>query len=433
MDRAAVLNAFSPAQEMYDPERFAGRSLQIRELTDALRIEGSVPVIYGDRGLGKSSTAIQLQLIAMGRTELLTHLDMAHLALPEDQAYLTFYVTCTEDVETLQDLQRLILHKLEAVDIVEAEHGSDEVLVDRSSRRKLSFKFFETETTKRYAKRSSRLRNEELTPAERLEREMALLVSVFKTPLLIIVDELDRARGLGGLSTYLKAASNDLVKFVLVGIGQTLSDLLVDHTSLGRMLYPVRIPQMTSGELADVVDKAMNQVAADGIDLRFSSTARSRIVRAAGGFPWFVHAIGQEALASAMDRGQVEVTEDDIVRASRDLTSNRFAQQFSDGYQLAVRDSYAREIVLRAFAAWPRPDIPTAEVYRICKRLGVANPAVYKGHLTNAEYGEPLVAPRLQNRGLVRFRNEMFKHYIDLSTSLFAGVAEKVGEATTSW
>ena len=418
---------------MYDPERFAGRSLQIRELTDALRIEGSVPVIYGDRGLGKSSTAVQLQLIAMGRTELLSHIDLVHLALPEDQTYLTFYVTCTEDVQTLQDLQRLILHKLEAVDIIESEHGSDEVLIDRASRRKLSFKFFETETTKRYAKRSNRLRHEELTPSERLEREIALLVNVFKTPLLIIVDELDRARGLGGLSTYLKAVSSDLVKFVLVGIGQTLSDLLVDHTSLARLMYPVRIPQMTAGELADVVDKAMNQVAANGIDLSFSSAARSRIVRVAGGFPWFVHAIGQEALVSALDRGQSEVTEDDIIRASRNLTNNRFAQQFSDSYQLAVRDSYAREVVLRTFAAWPRPDIPTADVYRVCKRLGVTNPAVYRGHLTRPEYGEPLVTPRLQNRGLVRFRNEMFKHYIELSGSLFQGAADKVEEATNNW
>ncbi|WP_445256596.1 hypothetical protein [Nocardioides aurantiacus] len=79
--RSELMNAFQPATELEDPERFAGRERQVRELADALHVVGSVPLIYGDRGLGKSSLALQLRLIAMGDIELLADLDSERLAV----------------------------------------------------------------------------------------------------------------------------------------------------------------------------------------------------------------------------------------------------------------------------------------------------------------------------------------------------------------
>ena len=164
MSRTAILNAFSPAQELVDPSRFAGRGPEIRELTDALRVQGSIPVVYGDRGLGKSSLAVQMQLIAMGDEELLTSLQAQHLALSERETFLTFYVTCTDQIQSLQDLQLLMVHKLEAIDLISSGPQSKEVLVDRTTRRRLSFKFFESESIKKYTERAERLRLNELTP-----------------------------------------------------------------------------------------------------------------------------------------------------------------------------------------------------------------------------------------------------------------------------
>lgn len=431
MTRAAILNAFTPAHEVTDPAKFAGRTAQMKELADALRVEGSVPIIYGDRGLGKSSAAVQVQLIALGDGSLLTSMGAPQLALDSQETFLTILVTCTDRVRRLEDLQKLILHKLQAIDLV--EDSELDVLVDRSTRRKISLKYFEHETTKRYIKRSGRLREKSLSVEERLQRELALLINTFHQPILIVVDELDRARGLDGLAQYLKSVSSEDVKFLLVGIAQSLTELILDHTSLTRPLYPVKIPTMEAGEITDIIDKAVQSLTEKGVDLAFSAKARESLVDYSGGFPWFTHAIGQEALRLAADDGRAVVTGDDVLHSRRNLTKNRFAQQFRDSYQMAVRDSMQREIVLRVFAAWQGVDIPTSEVYAACRSLGVANPAVYRGHLVQVAYGEPLMTTGIQERGLIRFRNQMFKHYVELRPSIYKDVDSNVEKATEAW
>ena len=60
--KAILTNAFHPGTELDDQALFAGRSAQVLELTQALHAEGSCPIIYGDRGLGKSSLALQVPL-----------------------------------------------------------------------------------------------------------------------------------------------------------------------------------------------------------------------------------------------------------------------------------------------------------------------------------------------------------------------------------
>ena len=63
----------------------------------------------------------------------------------------------------------------------------------------------------------------------------------------------------------------------------------------------------------------------------------------------------------------------------------------------------------------------------------MANPAVYRGHLVSQKYGEALCATGLQERGLVRFRNDMFKRYIELRPSIGAGVDDRVSKETEKW
>lgn len=67
--RSTILNAFQPGGAIEIPSRFAGRRDDIRELADALLTDGMCPVIYGEKGLGKSSLANQIERIALGDVE----------------------------------------------------------------------------------------------------------------------------------------------------------------------------------------------------------------------------------------------------------------------------------------------------------------------------------------------------------------------------
>ena len=431
IDRSVLLNAFQPATELDDPERFAGRGKQVRELADSLHSIGSTPLIYGERGLGKSSLALQIRRIAMGDMGLLTHLGDERLALSEGRYFLTFFVTCTDATETISELLQTLVNAAESVE--NAPQGGNNrasQLVDRTTRRRLTFKVIEFENTKKYQTESRRLSYQDLNLEEKLVQLCDLLTLAYGQPVLFIVDELDRVRDTTGLASFVKAASSETLKFILVGIASNVSELLADHLSLERRLMPVRVPLMTQVELGQIVVKAQGYLLANGVTMRFSDRAIIGLARIASGFPWFVHVLGQQALIDADLRGDENIESDEIAKSVSLIVENRFAQQFKDMYQMAVRDSVNREVTLRAFAGWSDADIPTGEVYRLLERkLGINGGSTYRGHLCTAEYGSVIFAPNFQKRGLVRFRNEMFKVYVGLRPSIYEGVDERVRQA----
>jgi hypothetical protein len=303
-------------------------------------------------------------------------------------------------------------------------------LVDRTTRRKLTLKVFELESTKKYQAERQRLSYQDLNLEEKLVQLSEILTDAYGQPVLFIIDELDRMQNTNGLASFLKAASGPSLKFMLVGIASNISELLSDHQSLERRLVTVRVPLMTKPELQQIVYKAQAYLDKDGIEMRFTREARERLARVAAGFPWFVHVLGQQVLVDVADRGEIVIQETDIAAGLMNVVHNRFAQQFADMYQNAVRDSYARELTLRAFARWTDIDIPTGEIYKILKMgLGITNPSVYRGHLCKAEFGNVLYTPVFQKRGLVRFANEMFKVYVRLRPSIYQNADTKVEEA----
>ena len=245
---------------------------------------------------------------------------------------------------------------------------------------------------------------------------------------LFVIDELDRLANTDGLANFIKNASSDRVKFLLVGIANNVSTLISDHESIERNLQPVLVPTMKPDELAEIVDRALALLNEEGVEIEMAPDARQELVSAAGGFPWFVHVLGQEALRAVWDSQRDTIGIDAVGDAIRTLARNRFAQQFSDVYQMAVRDSRNREIVLRLMAKWPENDVPLSEIYRPAKSLHVSNPSASKKDLMLKRHGVVILAPPEHDRGVVRFRNAVFKRYINLRDSIYRGVKERVDE-----
>ena len=71
-----IENAFQPAKEITDVERFAGRVRPVQELFLALMAEGANIAIVGNRGIGKTSLARQAQILGHGDNGLLKKLSL---------------------------------------------------------------------------------------------------------------------------------------------------------------------------------------------------------------------------------------------------------------------------------------------------------------------------------------------------------------------
>lgn len=432
---SVLLNAFRPAAEMDNPEFFAGRADQIKQLTDSLHIPGSCPVIYGNRGLGKTSLAVQTKYIAMGGNALLDDLGLEGRALDADSQFLTFMVTCTDSTKNFDGLAQLLINAAEEADFTEEGNKAEaRRLASRTISRKISLKAFETESIKTYERERNRQSYKMLSRVEKLQELIRILNRTYDMPVLFIVDEVDRLAGTRGLASFVKATSGEYAKFISVGIASSVNGLLADHRSLERSLVPVHVPPMVDGELYQITENAEGYLAEQGVEISIDRSAKLKLVEVASGYPWFVHVLGQSALMLTADAQRDQVLESDVLRAIDTITRNRFVQQFSDDYVLAVRDSYPLEATLRTFAEWRDIDIPTGEVYKVLRaKLGVSDPKVSKSELASRDYGRVIVTPQHRVPTWVRFNNEMFKIYVRLRKSIQSDLDKTIREATRNW
>ncbi len=70
MEPIRVHDTFVPGQHRADAKRFCGRKEQIKTAVKALSREGTSIVVYGDRGVGKSSFVEMVKLIAQDKTSV---------------------------------------------------------------------------------------------------------------------------------------------------------------------------------------------------------------------------------------------------------------------------------------------------------------------------------------------------------------------------
>lgn len=112
MVRPSPVNAFTPASEVTDPNRFAGRAGELQALTYALQSEGVQIVIYGNRGVGKSSLAHQLELLALGHADVMERVGDPP-AEPLD--FLTVYFRCDDSIDSVGRLLLRLLSDDEAL------------------------------------------------------------------------------------------------------------------------------------------------------------------------------------------------------------------------------------------------------------------------------------------------------------------------------
>ncbi len=423
--RKAILNAFRPNAEIEDPVAFAGRKEQVLELTDSLKTDGTVPLIYGGRGLGKTSLAVQMARIALGDDTLLKVMGKQDRLISGDDCFIPFWISCSDETKTKDQVIQRIINSAEGFIDLNSFDGIKPTSTTVSA--KLDLKVFQAEAINKYENNNPR-QFSKLGIEDQFYAVIDALNSSGYKKILIIIDELDRVNDTKGIANFIKNANAKNLKFMLVGIANTISTLLDDHESLQRSLHPVQVNKMTYAESKEIVDKVITILKIFNIDSSFSEEAYNILLSSSGGYPWFVHVLAQEALKAAWDNNHTEVTADDMSSAIKNLASNRFAQQYSDCYQAAVRDSSKREIVLRLMAKWSGDDVPLSEIYPLAKKLNVGNPYTSKSDLMLKRHGNVLVTPPLHTTGVIRFKDSMFKIYVELRESIFTDVKQRVND-----
>lgn len=399
--------AFTPAQEVQDIDRFAGRGAELEALANALQSKGAQLVLYGQRGIGKSSLARALMQLATGDKAILDRLKTKPYVQFD---YLTIYVSCDDSITSIDRLLLRLLTDTGALADwvpfkVEEKKTGGEVGA------KLKVGIFEIKGGGSHAitERQTELETDVVSVFTRACKSLAA-ASVAKSGLLIIVDEFDRIKDASGIASLMKTLGPERVTFALVGVATTIQDLIKEHESVARQLADgaIAVAPMSDKDLHEIISRAMSLL---GNRYSFEAAASNWIVGIAKGHPFYVHLVAKHALLKALSQGATQITLAIAQEALSEIALKGSAPIQEASYKTAIGHSYVRETVLKSFAEKSEDEIHTTELYAgIAKSLNIDAGAVsvYVGQLASDKYGAALVKTRDR---YYRFPDSLFKAY----------------------
>ena len=421
LDIDRIHRAFSPAREIQNPKDFVGRRAEIESGISALMNRAGFLAIYGLRGVGKSSIAQQMMLIAKGDVTIPNALAIKRLLPQKGFNYLVHYIRCDGFVKNIKDLLKRILFG-------DDRNPSLFSLTKTGNRRLAEFKKTVSADAgvgvfgaKVQGKRVKEEKYENYVSDDLIQQFRQLLGIIQRdnnknTGLLIIIDEFDTIADKEGFSSLVKSCSSDYVKFGIVGIATTVSELIRDHSSIGRQIDFIHVPLMPETELSLILRRGEFSVQRI---INFEEEAESLITSHAEGFPYFVHLLGKESMLLSFQKKSTRVTKQDLISIFKKITEGRLNTIFESLYHDAVKNSPQREILLKIFADSSEDEINTGPVYSLAQELEVTNPPQLMKHLTTPD--NPNVAPVLQKvrDRHFRFTDPVFKVYARLRNFKF--------------
>lgn len=253
---------FSPAQPIAKKDLFAGRIAQIARVVDSIGNKGEHAIIYGERGVGKTSLAniINETLEGVGLGNYL----VSKCNCDSNDDFTTVWRKSLRNVIIMSETQSI---------------GFDPI-------------------TKQYS----------MSLAETLDKNISpdKICNAFiktKTPVVFIFDEFDRIKDRHAIRLFtdtMKSISDNLIDatLILVGVADSVNDLLGEHESIARSLRQIKIPRMTSDELKQILANAFRE-----LNITISDREASLLVNFSQGLPHYTHLLGLNAVrAAALNR-----------------------------------------------------------------------------------------------------------------------------------
>jgi Cdc6-like AAA superfamily ATPase len=411
-----VENAFFPAREITESDRFAGRKKPVEDCYYALISEGTNIAIIGNRGIGKSSLSRQVINIATGNNELLTKVGMD---VEDKLDFLPIYFACGKSISTHQELLEKLLTSRDCL-----SDWSYDIPKARKSLEKYQPKF-SVGIVSLGGEKATETATETSQPEHDVETVFTNVVSAIveqkmaKNGLLFIIDEFDQIEDKTGFASFLKALATNAptVKFCIVGVAHDIQELMKEHASTDRLFAGgiINLPAMKNEELKEIIRGAENSI--DDF-IHFDDNATDKVVSLAQGHPYMVHLIGKYALRMAYRNGGKDISQDIVDATLAGIAESGTDPVLEGRYKKAVASSSQREVVLKALAEVQVEglEIHTADAYKKAIDSGVDNPSQFVGHLVTDDYGAEIL--KIRER-YYRFKDSLFVAYTNARPSIF--------------
>ncbi len=292
---ALIHEAFTPGTPISSRDLFAGRNKQIQQVFGAVLPPGQHAVIYGERGVGKTSLAAIIYdlMVLAGKHE-----------------FVVARTNCSAGM-TFEEIWRAIFKQLEV------SRDNNVFTLD------------------------------EMLPENPNPEQIRETLCHLDNPALIIIDEFDR------VDQETAAITADTIKtlsdratdctLVLVGVADSVDQLIEEHESILRCLVQIPMPRMSQPELLEIIDNGLKKA-----EMTIESDVRSSLAGLSQGLPHYTHLLTMHAALLAVDGGRTHITQEDRMGAIKEAVDNQ-SQTMLNSYQKAIRSTRRnifREVLL---------------------------------------------------------------------------------------
>jgi Cdc6-like AAA superfamily ATPase len=295
---------FRPRTPIATRDLFAGRWGQIKTLADAVSQSGLHVVIYGERGVGKTSLSNVIKPIIQAFDE-----DKAGARIQER---LVIKATANSD-DNFSTLWHRLFQEITWKDnrpVMGITPGTKPPMSLRQA-----FSLGENLSVDDVRRVISRIPG-----------------SVY------IIDEFDRSASTTSKSftDLMKVLSDYSIEctVVLVGVAETIDGLMSDHASISRALVQVLLPRMRPEELREILAKAE-----ESLSISFSSEAASLIVSLSQGLPHYTHLLGLHSVRISASQFSDIVAQDAVFDALKEAVKQA-QQTVTEKHTKAIRSAH---------------------------------------------------------------------------------------------
>ena len=282
--------AFSPSTAISRGDLFRGRQAIIRRLIDTVNQGGQHAIIYGERGVGKTSLANVLSDFLQPFTS---------------ETITRARVNCYRETSYRQIWEALFREIGFSLKDQFAPFTPDDVI----------------DTLRQDASKK----------------------------LILIIDEFDRIEepDVDALFADTIKALSDFnldTTLILVGVADDVDDLITEHESVDRCLVQIHLPRMPFDELTEIVRAGVSTAG-----MEISDAAVAQICNVSLGLPHYVHALGLASGRAAIDDQRTRVNSSDVINAVKSLVSDSqqsMLRQFDLATASPRRENFYSQVLL---------------------------------------------------------------------------------------
>ena len=344
---------FTPSAPIDNQALFAGRVNQLNRLIGAVSQRGQHAILFGERGVGKTSLANVLLKILRGSQE----------------HFKSVIVNCdTED--RFDQLWCKIFLELENTQTLDFEHHQ------------ISPEFIRV----------------------RLQRQIT-------GSAIIIVDEMDRLNRDSSFTALMADTIKTLsdhstnITLILVGVANAVEELIAEHLSIERALIQIQMPRMSSDELVEILRKGLEL-----LSMTMAPDVMDVIVFLSQGLPNYVHLLALYASQSAIRENSSSINVTHLTKAIKQACENA-QHSIMSAYSTSISSSRQETIYPKVLLACALAKKDDTGCFRAVDVREPLSRILGKEYTTTSAFNRHLNQFCEESRGSVLEKKGVERHY----------------------